>query len=91
LLPFNTPLSAGNLFHILYHPGTIEFLNAAVGEIVGNPGVTVVDIDGDGSFMMNMGDHATITGSDHVSIALVVFSFFFLSAFIETMIHVKYT
>lgn len=35
-------------------------LPAAVGAAVGNPGVTVVDIDGDGSFIMNVQELATI-------------------------------
>ena len=35
-------------------------LPAAVGAAVGNPGVTVVDIDGDGSFIMNAQELATI-------------------------------
>lgn len=35
-------------------------LPAAAGAAVGNPGVTVVDIDGDGSFLMNVQELATI-------------------------------
>ncbi|GLJ15761.1 hypothetical protein SUGI_0259440 [Cryptomeria japonica] len=35
-------------------------LPAALGAAVGNPGITVVDIDGDGSFLMNVQELATI-------------------------------
>ena len=35
-------------------------LPAVVGGAVGNPGVTVIDIDGDGSFMINIQELDTI-------------------------------
>jgi acetolactate synthase-1/2/3 large subunit len=55
--PFDVPyrwLSSGGL-------GSMGFgLPAALGAAAANPGVTVIDIDGDGSFVMNIQELATI-------------------------------